>query len=68
MSLKEFPVAIAGPGVVLEVNLFEFLIISHVISWYLGFFCFLCNFCWVFVTPGDPSVISVAYAQKEQQC
>jgi hypothetical protein len=68
MSLKEFPDAIACPGVVLEVNLFEFLIISHLILCYLGFLCFLCCFCWVFVTFGDPSVISVAYAQKEQRC
>jgi len=58
MSLKEFPVAIVCPGVVLEINLFEFLIIYHFVSCYLGFFCFLCCFCWVFVTPGDPSVTS----------
>lgn len=38
MSLKEFTVAIACPRIVLDVNLFEFLITSYFISCYLGFF------------------------------
>jgi hypothetical protein len=43
MSLKEFLVAIVWLGVVLEINLFEFVIIYHFVSCYLGFFCFLCH-------------------------
>ena len=52
MSLKEFPVAIVCLGV-LEINIFEFTLSR--VTWVSFVFC---------VTPGDPSVTSVIYAQK----